>query len=354
MIMENLQSAQEMTTSGILRTQLWTRLLILLLLIAAAVESRNAVAAFTPITKNIVAGYSDCSVRYRLATGYDYYKMTIDLKGFRDFPNIDKNTVRRGILVYLPDRNGKLQRASTSSIEPDFITLNNAPTTDRVWVAPNIVYLGHRYSPAWGSQGGGSVPLEIMVVPSLLNGQRFIAVRMVAFVGPNLFYDDSTILIGSPDMPGSCSSIDPNKPLPTGAKITMTAPDWDLGTLTPGASNEKWFALPTEQLCFTYDGPKWAGLRYAINATNQNGLSGNGSYQLKHLTSPADTVPYRVVLQNATTSANLELPNARNVVSALGNGGRECFSPKFTADTPKAAKEGNYGDVLTFTITAQP
>ncbi|MNJ69662.1 hypothetical protein D3C77_660370 [compost metagenome] len=65
-------------------------------------------------------------------------------------------------------------------------------------------------------------------------------------------------------------------------------------------------------------------------------------------------MPYRVVLRNATTSTEVALPNTGNVVSALGNNGRDCFIPTFTADTPKAAKEGDYSDVLTFTVVAQP
>ncbi|WP_454693511.1 hypothetical protein [Achromobacter aegrifaciens] len=68
----------------------------------------------------------------------------------------------------------------------------------------------------------------------------------------------------------------------------------------------------------------------------------------------AQAVRVKVVLRNTLVNFTMELPNNRNAVSTFADSGRECVNPTLTVDTPKAAKEGGYGDVLSFTVVAQP
>ncbi|MBO1016336.1 hypothetical protein IPU70_22415 [Achromobacter sp. SD115] len=296
---------------------------------------------------SLVQGYRDCSYK-DLGNGVGLFRVTFDLTGV---PSGSFQT--RAILVQLYDQAGNLQAPAHVA---DQVTLNGAPSSDLLSIAGFNLYSGERNGGSWVNASAHAARVEIRLRNQLLQSWPAIGVRTAALqrVGSPLLRDVKTVSISTTDDSGNCNTGDPTRPQLQDTKITMTAPNWDLGELEQGVSVPKRFPDASGQLCFTHDDQKSTGLRYAINATNQNGLSSNGSYQLKHLTSPADAVSYRLVLQNALTLTDVELPNTRNIVFALGNSGRECFTPTFTATTPQGAKEGDYADVLTFTVVARP
>ncbi|KAG8150041.1 hypothetical protein BFF94_029810 [Burkholderia catarinensis] len=132
--------------------------------------------------------------------------------------------------------------------------------------------------------------------------------------------------------------------------MNITTPDWNLGDLKLG-DNEKAFTSSADQLCFVYTGAAVSGRNYIINASNANGVV-NGRYLLKHLTDTSKTVPYNVKLDSGTSV--ISLPNTRSAAVPLSTSGKTCFVPTFTATVGELAKEGDYSDVLTFTVVTKP
>lgn len=151
---------------------------------------------------------------------------------------------------------------------------------------------------------------------------------------------------------GSCNVITkPETPPPLDINITVTAPDWDLGDLQQGESS-KIFSLSKEQLCFDYSAADVQTKKFIISASNANGVV-NNRYQLQHLSDSTQKVPYRLKLDSSSGSASLQLPNNSTAIPLDGSG-RTCFAPTFITEVGKTVKEGDYNDVLTFTVTAPP
>lgn len=323
---------------------------------SAMIASSDALAWRGIYYSNLSNGYSNCTYQNN-GNGTSTLGVTISYKNIQGHLGRHSGWFQsRGILIYTYEKDGKLQQSGhyASAVYMDGV---------RHWGRTSgIDYASYdnsdsRYATSWRDPSARVVRVTVVIDNKHLAPWPAIGVRAANVTQKNDIVEITGLAyIGADSSTGNCNTItDPKIPPPPEApKILMTAPDWNLGELLPGAPAERPFSGAGEELCFTYDHLKWTGSRYAINATNQNGLSGNGWYQLKHLTSPSDTVPYRVVLRNATTSTEVALPNTGNVVSALGNNGRDCFIPTFTADTPKAAKEGDYSDVLTFTVVARP
>ncbi|MGS1007218.1 hypothetical protein [Achromobacter anxifer] len=326
------------------------------LLAASAITPRVVAGTWTLEYGNVSNGYSNCTYQDNM-DGTSTIGVTINYNSTQgNLGQYNRRFYSRGVMIYSYDANGVLQGSLDVA---DKAFMNDTPHNAQSTSASPIIYSMFAYSPshpngrAWHNENAQTVRVKI-----ILKNTNFVAWPAVGVRAGNVTYVNDVAeikglaYIGKNRPSGTCEVItNPEIPPPPDPRIAMTAPDWDLGELLPGVPTETSFSGAAEQLCFAYDGPK---LHYAINAANQNGLSGTGSYQLKHLASPADTVPYRVVLRNTLTSATVALPNSRNVVSTLGNSGRECFNPTFTSDTPKAAREGDYSDVLIFTIVAQP
>jgi len=148
----------------------------------------------------------------------------------------------------------------------------------------------------------------------------------------------------------------------------MTAPDWNLGELLPGELQTTRLDRTDQHLCFSLDAlwgiknmpgyfyggsQSYSGIRYALQATSQNGQMGN-TYQLRHTESPSDAVPYQLSLENTLSRKVTVLPNSSTATTYLLPSGQECFVPTFMTNTPKAARAGDYSDVLSFTVIAQP
>lgn len=315
-------------------------------------------SAFELEYSNLSNGYSNCAYRDN-GNGTSTISLGISYKSTQGHLGMSNRPFHsRAILLYTYDQNGTLRNSTTIATT---ILMNNVRHLAFFRGNNYVTYYGASPEPgesksAWKVEDPQTVLVEIVFDNRHLSPWPAVGVRAGNMtIGNDVGESTGLAYIGATALPGMCNVItDPTKPPLPNPKIVMNAPDWNLGELPPGTATKREFAAAAEQLCFTYDHLKWKGQGYAINATNQNGLSGNGLYQLKHQTSPSDTVPYRVVLRNALSNAQVDLPNNRNVVSTLGNSGRDCFDPTFYAETPTAAKEGDYSDVLTFTVVAQP
>ncbi|MGB3433892.1 hypothetical protein [Achromobacter sp.] len=370
-------------TQGLVRQRVRIWFAYALLAVGAIIASAGVFAQPTVpmLVGDVTDGYSNCA--FESGMNGRFYRLTVKFKKARGYlGSKSPDLYGRGFMLYHYDKDGRLyvgdakrgNRPIHFGVALDDVLSNNFIPSGGV--DPFALYywensIGFRVERAWQQQDAHTASVRIISFDSMISTPaNYVAVAIRAanistnYKRPLLLWSDAygeivadnkMAYIVHTEVPGVCHIItDPNNPPPMEARINMNAPDWNLGELQPGAPKDRPFSNTAEQLCFTYDGPKLAGLRYAINATNQNGLSGNGWYQLTHLTSPSDKVPYRVVLLNADTNSEVELPNTSNVVSTLANTGRECFRPTFKTNTPKAAKEGDYADVLTFTVVARP
>lgn len=296
----------------------------------------------------LVHGYRDCSYK-DLGNGTGVFRVTFDLTAAPT-----SAFWSRAILLNLYDQSGNPQHPAHIANQ---ITMNGTPSSDIQVIAGFNLYSGRASGGSWTNASAHAAKVEIQLQNQHLQTWPAIGVRTAIWQQGSLtalLRDSKTVSISTTDDSGYCNTGPPTKPPPQDVRITMSAPDWNLGELAQGDSTPKTLAGTREQLCFTYDNPKSTAVRYVINATNQNGLSGDGSYQLRHLASPADTVPYRLELRNMSTNAEVRLPNTLNTVATLSSNGNECFMPTFKPVVGKTAKDGVYGDVLNFTVIAQP
>lgn len=369
--------------------RVWIRLAPVLLAASAIIAGGTAsagemISQFTrTTTSDLTDGYSNCAFGPPLGFAPEFssrYQTTMRFKSAQGhLGSLYPNFRSRGIVIYLYDEDGKLLPGDPVLPYLYYPAIGDlaigtlgglllpGPKSGRVFY-PFGSHTTQRPGSPWRETG--SVSALVFAYTGFLGTQHpgSIAAPAMALRAANitesstwsvtdgeLILDDKMAYIRQGDPPGVCHTIqDPANPPPLEAQIQMNAPDWNLGELQQGEKTVKPFPATPDQLCFTSNRPTLAGSSYVINATNQNGLASNGWYRLQHQSSPADTVPYRVVLQNSTTNAEVALPNNGNVAATFANSDRECFIPTFTADTPKTAKEGDYSDVLTFTVVARP
>lgn len=142
----------------------------------------------------------------------------------------------------------------------------------------------------------------------------------------------------------------PPKPPPLSLTIDVTAPDWNLGEL-PRGNGIKTFSSNAEQLCFTYLGPDVSSSTFVINAGSANGVV-NHRYRLRNLNDASQFVPYTVTLDSG--SSKLTLPNLNNSALSLDSSGKTCFVPTFNTTVDSLVDDGDYDDVLTFTVVIKP
>ncbi|KVL37825.1 hypothetical protein WS96_07610 [Burkholderia sp. MSMB1835] len=91
-------------------------------------------------------------------------------------------------------------------------------------------------------------------------------------------------------------------------------------------------------------------MSFVIDADNANGRNGN-RYRLANVSDPTQTISYRVTLDGGTRT--LSLPNVGNIASTFTSNGRTCFTPTFETSVDERALDGDYFDVLTFTVTTR-
>lgn len=337
----------------------WAKLMPAILALSAVLTSGETAAGENAWGSeleysNLSNGYSNCTYQDN-GNGTSTVGVTISYKSAWGHLGRGNQPFRsRGVLLYTYDKNGNLQPSSVfaQDVYMDGVRHSGRSINRSYGVYYNIAIRAYA---SWHVTNAQTVRVTVVLDNRFLTQWPAIGVRAGNVSKVNDIAEITGLAyIGTSSPSSNCKVItEPEILPPPDPKIAMAAPDWNFGELAQGATTKRQLGGTAEQLCFTYD-VQWTGLRYAISASNQNGLSGNGSYQLKHLTSPSDTIPYRLMLKNTATNAEVELPNTRNMISALGNSGRECFDPTFSAETPATAKEGDYSDVLTFTVVARP
>ncbi|MGR4041278.1 hypothetical protein P7C00_20360 [Pseudomonas sp. JDS08PS003] len=293
--------------------------------------------------------YSNCSFKDN-GNGTSTLQVTISYKTASGHTN--GNTFEsRGVLIYTYDANGKLKTSSTVAKN---LTLDGNKYSRTYTGEDYVIYRGS--SGSWTTLSPITASVEVQVDNSNIAAWPAVGIRAGNYTNSNdvgesngLAYLSSTTkggdcrVLTNPDLP----------PPPVDTTITMTAPDWDLGELLRGEETLKTFNASQDQLCFTYDGSKFITYqKFIINASNENGLSANGRYQLRNLEDSSQTVPYTVALNSGSTL--VPLPNTQNALLSLSSDGRTCFVPTFRTLAEKWVKGGAYSDVLTFTIVAKP
>lgn len=319
--------------------------------VSAELFSSEVFAAWDGYSLNysaVASGYRNCSYR-DLNEVLAIYSVTIDFNS-SDL-NLDDNEFEsRGVVLYAYDGSGLL---TVSNTYVTGFSLNGTSGNTRQAGVDFSLYQGTLGD--WAKAVRFSADVTIIMPKSNIAAWPGIGVRAANTTSVNPVADSAGVVYIGPNSNGTCTlyANPENPPLPVTPKVTMTAPDWDLGVLPRGEETVLTLPATKDQLCFNYEGTTGiANQKYLINATNTNGLSANGRYLLKSLEDSSQTVPYSLTLANSTDS--VLLPNTQGRVFSMDAGGRTCFTPTFTAQPDKAAKSGAYSDILTFTVVAKP
>lgn len=310
---------------------------------------------------NVVTSYSDCAYRF---TGFEYvFGVTLNFNpATRD--RIAYQTFQsRGFSLYAYDKNGApyYKESVVTMLTLDGVTTNNALGEIGFVSYYSHLFAGLPVNNVWGNANAFSGRLEFTIPKDKISTWPAVGIRAVnALVPPFgqgvLVADESGIVYIGPSTKGGICTLYNNPLVPPPAvapKVTMTAPDWDLGELPAGEETVLTLPATKDQLCFSYEGSTAiTNQKYLINATNSNGFSPTGGYLLKSLEDSSQTVPYTLTLDNSTDSVSL--PNAQSRLFSLAAGGRTCFTPTFKAQPDKTVKTGAYSDILTFTVVAKP
>lgn len=271
---------------------------------------------------------------------------------FRDGQETEGDFQTRGIAVYSYDRNGV-----ATSRGAERVVLNGNPNIYEIWMfGRHLVYTPLSGAPGrwahWKNRSPFVANVEVVLNNSKIADWPAIGIRAANAT----VYDQMTLeptgaaYISRDGVNNPCTILnDPFTPPVSPTAIKITAPDWNLGELPRGAA-KKTFSRVAEQLCFTYAGPDVSGKSFIINAGNANGIV-NGLYQLKNLSDSSQVVPYMVTLDSG--SSKLTLPNNDNVARSFDTSGKTCFVPSFWTAVAKDLKEGDYNDVLTFTVVTK-
>lgn len=345
------------------------RLIISISLLAIFVDDAEADRLTLENPDDVSSGYSGCSwvdngdgtttisatISYKKRIGYPYpgswnsYKFT-----------------SRGIYVYIYNKNGAVDASRSPSL--DAATLNGVRWhlrgfgdesakgayygSDRT---DNVPPLGGVGGVAWDKMDG---LVNVVVSNEAIKDWPAVGIRAANFAirdrdtqgvrGIN--FDKSLAYIRYGDSNSICKVVaNPENPPPPEIAINMTAPDWSLGDLQRGES-EKVFSEAANQLCFTYSGPAVKDMNFVINASNENGVVAN-RYMLKNVADATQLIPYGITLDSGTST--MSLPNVSNAALPLDSSGKTCFVPTFKTTVDRSVKEGDYSDVLTFTVVTK-
>lgn len=320
-----------------------------------ALYSSGASAA-DPALVHVSSAYFNCSYE---DTSKDYVtmKLSIAFNAVNTHTTNDKPFLSRGIVIYTYDGNGVLQNSNGVVSYVRFNDMNNTGSHEgNGYLMFTGVGTNNVLNDTWVGRLNLFANIYLVVYKSKISGWPAVAVRSANFTsGGDFLQVTGAAYIGPETKGGNCSQIStPETPPPAVTpKVTMSAPDWDLGELPAGEETVLTLPATKDQLCFNYEGlTAITSQKYLINATNTNGLSANGRYLLKSLEDSSQTVPYTLTLANSTDS--VLLPNTQNRLFSLDAGGRTCFTPTFKAKPDKTVKSGAYSDILTFTVVTKP
>ncbi|MEB7861193.1 hypothetical protein NGK12_11535 [Raoultella ornithinolytica] len=329
----------------------WGSLILLLLLLQSA-----SVQAWNLLTSDVSSGYSQCSWKDN-GNGTTTFGVTISFKD-TDGRIATARFLSRGILVYTYDKSGNL---NPSSLVADYVVLNGVKNDRSGQPGAYAIYMN--LSGGWNYGKAFTAQVEVTVQNKKIAAWPAISIQAAnytsgddvgektggAYVGMGNVSNSDCVQIKDPTV----NPPPPPPPLQT-LVLKVTAPDWNLGEL-PRGDSKKMFTDPNEMLCFeTFDvtGDIKTG-RFVINAGNDNGRAGS-SYLLRNLADPSQTVPYWILLNNATTGDPTMLPNDSNISVPLYDTPRNCFIPTFSTSVGDGVKGGTYSDVLKFTVVTKP
>lgn len=295
---------------------------------------------------SVINSYQGCSWR-RNGDGTSTLSMVVNFKkgfGSRDNPTFGS----RGFLVYTYDRSGTMKQSARDarSIRLDGLA-HDYTYTGRGYT----VYYRYNKSGSWREISPFSANVEVLIDDEKIVDWPAVSIQAanVVFPGNDVGEITGGAYFDLNNTSSGCKIIDPEKPPPPAIAISMTAPDWNLGEL-PEGNGEKIFPNSPDQLCFTYLGAAVSGKQFIINADSANGVAGS-RYRLKNLKDASQLVPYNVTLDSGTS--NVSLPNASNKSLPLNSSGRTCFVPTFKTTVDSTVKDGDYSDVLTFTVVTK-
>ncbi|WP_321869284.1 hypothetical protein [Burkholderia ubonensis] len=323
----------------------WVALLLNLFI---SIFSGNSVAAILEYG-SVVNGYSSCSWRDN-GNGTSTLRLVADLKYGPLGSAPDWRS--RGVLVYSYDRNGNM---NTSSRVASKIWMNGVQASGWYTGTGYVMYHGYQAINEWtippyDNRNPFVADIVLLIENSGISSWPAVSVRAGSYTSANDVAEVTGGAYISRSSTGSdCMVIDPVQPPPIPIVIGVTAPDWNLGELQEG-ENVKKFSNVSEQLCFTYTGTAVSGKSFVINASNVNGVASN-AYRLRNLKDTSQLVPYGVILDSGTSV--ISLPNASNAALQLNSSGKTCFVPTFWTSVGSNVKEGDYSDVLTFTVVTK-
>ncbi|WP_155122628.1 hypothetical protein [Burkholderia ubonensis] len=260
------------------------------------------------------------------------------------------------IIVWRYDKDGKARPVKSTSTTVMMVDpLMSTPADVRTILGPTAFYRASGSLYAWGVDPYSTTRRFEVVV----NKSEIMEWPAIGVQGGRYYRKSGNLYLAlmaymtQEDMwkPDTCLKLQNETvtPPPPPISISVNAPDWNLGELHQG-ENIKKFSSVTEQLCFTYTGTAVSGKSFVIDASNVNGIADN-TYRLRNLNDASQLVPYSVTLDSG--SSTVSLPNMSNTALSLDSSGKTCFMPTFKASVGSSVKEGDYSDVLTFTVVTK-
>lgn len=301
-------------------------------------------------------GYSNCRYINNPNSRDHQFNLTVDFRPMEagNVPGF-VNVTQRSLMVYTYDAKGLL-KTIPNTYDNTGVSMGNVFANNWRDLTGWGTWTNEAPTGPWVNRNAHSADVRVFIDKNALGSWSAIGVRAA---GVDNSWDAVSEIKGMAyirtDSNGSCMLVgSPETPPPAiTPKVTMTAPDWDLGELPAGEETVLTLPATKDQLCFSYEGSTAiTNQKYLINATNTNGFSPTGGYLLKSLEDSSQTVPYTLTLDNSTDSVSL--PNAQSRLFSLAAGGRTCFTPTFKAQPDKTVKTGAYSDILTFTVVAKP
>lgn len=301
--------------------------------------SAGAFARFIE-TADVVDGYRNCVWEGNKVTFEVGFKKPIEIGNGKSFNS-------RELLIYAYDRNGVPVQNTRLLINQ--VALNgslNGGTDD-----------GNGYTAYYGTKGNWryTVPFTAQFT-FIIASDKVLDWPAISVRAGNMFHDTDVVDVSGAayivrdKSRGSCEVVDPQRPPPPNpVTIHITAPDWNLGEL-PYGDGVKTFTSSAEQLCFDYSAAEVNGKKFVIDAGNANGIVGN-RYRMINSADPTQAALYSIELNGGTSL--FSLPNSRNEAVTFNSGGRTCFVPTFRTSVGAHLKQGDYHDVLTFTVVTK-
>ncbi len=341
--------------------------LFLLLLVGSAAASAQQTVPKLQLETGVVSGYSNCTW-VKGANGNNTVSVTMR---FNQIDASDSEFLARGVIIYLYDVKGKLilepygfgpslggSAYSRLFLGEDYLLFTNISATGGVG--------------AWANKRGFDARVTAIVPDSVLKQWPAVAFRAANLFNSALKGEDTGVYI-LPGANGGCQVVKDLVVAPPLAapRITfdVTAPDWNLGVVPRGfhttcdAESPRCFNSAEYLLCFTTTSVSgdFTNTQFVIKATNAQGTRGE-DYLLRLAggdpTNPAQSIPYKLLLTEASGRGSTLLPDPNvsgSVIPLLaGLSKRTCFVPTFMTSVSNDAKDGVYFDVLTFTVVAKP